>query len=127
MDEGEAVPAPTVLDGGDAIDFFAVNDAPKPAPLAETDLAPLDFALPADWKADRSHEDAYAETALASFELVTACRQRPSQSPSRQRAKPRSLSRRRARKRRHLPPRRAATRGRLAATRRDASVPAEPG
>ncbi|MBS0427165.1 MAG: Hpt domain-containing protein [Proteobacteria bacterium] len=71
MDEGEAVPAPTVLDGGDAIDFFAVNDAPKPAPLAETDLAPLDFALPADWKADRSHEDAYAETALASFELAT--------------------------------------------------------
>ncbi|HZF82906.1 MAG TPA: Hpt domain-containing protein, partial [Burkholderiaceae bacterium] len=68
---------PAVLDGGNAIDFFAVKeDAPKPTALAETDLAPLDFALPADWKADRSHEDPYAETALASFELAPPVPQR---------------------------------------------------
>lgn len=77
MDDGEAAPPPATLDGGNAIDFFAVkDDAPKPTALAETDLAPLDFALPADWKADRSHEDPYAETALASFELAPPVPQR---------------------------------------------------
>jgi chemosensory pili system protein ChpA (sensor histidine kinase/response regulator) len=70
-DEGEAAPSPAVLDGGDAIDFFAVKEASKPAALSDVDLAPLDFSLPADWKADLSHDDAHAESALASFELAS--------------------------------------------------------
>lgn len=82
IDEGEAAPLPKVLDGGDAIDFFAVNDAPKPAAPAETELAPLDFALPADWKADPSHDEASAEAALAAFELdAPAARSEPESEP----------------------------------------------
>ncbi len=79
MDEGEAAP-PAVLDGGDAIDFFAVKEAPKPAALTETNLAQLDFALPADWKADRSYEEPGAETAQVSPELAPPVARRESDS-----------------------------------------------